>query len=295
MKSAVLLVSHGTVDDLDDLAAFVTEVRRGHPPGAELVAELRRRYEAIGGQSPLNAVNARVAGKLEGRLGVRTTWANRLWKPYVHDVLAELAADGVAHVAVVPLAQHSAHVYAEDARRAADGTGVTVACAPGWGQSPKLHDAFAKRIRGVLGEPARTTVILTAHSLPRVVVERGDPYEGEVRASAAAVSERLGATVRTAVSFQSQGFGKPGEWLGPDLSTVLDEAAARGDARVVFAPIGFLADHVEILYDLDIEAAAMARERGLASVRAPSLNDDHDLIDILADVARPLLGQLGHG
>jgi ferrochelatase len=101
--------------------------------------------------------------------------------------------------------------------------------------------------------------------------------------------------VRTAVSFQSQGFGKPGEWLGPDLSTVLDEAAARGDARVVFAPIGFLADHVEILYDLDIEAAAMARERGLASVRAPSLNDDHDLIDILADVARPLLGQLGHG
>jgi len=295
MTVAVLLVSHGTVDDLDDLAAFVTQVRRGHPPGAELVAELRRRYEAIGGQSPLNAVNARVAVKLEARIGTRTTWANRLWKPYVRDVLAELAADGVEHVAVVPLAQHSAHVYAEDARRAAEGTGVTVACAPGWGQSPKLRDAFVRRIRGVLGEPARTTVLLTAHSLPRVVVERGDPYEREVRASAAAISERLGAGVRTAVAFQSQGLGASGEWLGPDLATALDEAAARGDARVVFAPIGFLADHVEILYDLDLEAAAMARERGLTSVRAPSLNDDDDLIDVLADVARPLLAQLGHG
>jgi ferrochelatase len=294
MRAAVLLVSHGTVDDLDDLAAFVTQVRRGHAPGPELVAELRRRYQAIGGQSPLNAVNARVAAKVEARLGARTTWANRLWRPYVRDALAELAAGGVVHVAVVPMAQHSAHVYAEDARHAADGTGVTVACAPGWGQNPELHAAFAKRIRAVLGDPARTTVLLTAHSLPRVVVERGDPYEREVRAAAAAVSERLGPGVRTAVAFQSQGLGAPGEWLGPDLSTVLDEAAARRDSRVVFAPIGFLADHVEILYDLDIEAAAMARERGLAFARAPSLNDDDDLVDIVADVARPLLAQLGH-
>jgi ferrochelatase len=238
-------------------------------------------------------VNARVAARLQARLGVRTAWASRLWKPYVRDALAELAADGAAHVAVVPLAQHSAHVYAEDARRAAEGTGVTLACAPGWGHSPKLYDAFARRIRGLLGEPAGTTVVLTAHSLPRVVVDRGDPYEREVHASAIAVTERLGAGVRTAVAFQSQGFGAPGEWLGPDLATVLDEVSARGDSRVVVAPIGFLADHVEILYDLDIEAAAMARERGLTFARAPSLNDDDDLIDILVDVARPLLAQLG--
>jgi len=294
MRAAVLLVSHGTVDDLDDLAAFVTQVRSGHPPGPELVAELRRRYQAIGGQSPLNAVNARVAAKVEARLGVRTMWANRLWRPYVRDALAELAAGGIEHVAVVPMAQHSAHVYAEDARRAAEGTGVTVACAPGWGQEPELHQAFVRRIRAALGDPARTTVLLTAHSLPRVVVERGDPYEHEVRAAAAAVSERLGPGVRTAVAFQSQGFGAPGEWLGPDLATVLDEAAARGDSRVVLAPIGFLADHVEILYDVDIEAAAMARERSLAFARASSLNDDDDLVDIVADVARPLLAQLGH-
>jgi ferrochelatase len=188
----------------------------------------------------------------------------------------------------VPLAQHSAHVYEEDARRAAEGTGVTLACAPGWGQSAKLLDAFAHRIRAILGDPARTTVVLSAHSLPRAVIDRGDPYEREVRAAAAAVVERLGAGVHAAVAFQSQGFGA-GEWLGPDLRATLEAAAARGDRRVVLAPIGFLADHVEILYDLDVEAAAMARERGLAYARSASLNDDDDLVDVLADVARPLL------
>jgi ferrochelatase len=290
--AAVLLVSHGTVDELDDLAAFVTNVRRGRPPPPELVAELRRRYEAIGGRSPLNAVNARLAEKLAARLGrvARVAWANRLWKPTVRDVLVALARDGVRRVAVVPLAQHSAHVYADDARAAAEGTGVELVCAPGWGQHPRLLDAFAARIRRVLGDPAGTTVILTAHSLPRAVVDRGDPYEREVRASAAAVTTRLGAGVRTVVAFQSQGMSDvPGGWLGPDLATVLDEARARGDARVVAAPIGFLADHVETLYDLDVEAAAMARERGLAWARSASLDDDDDLVDVLADVARPLL------
>ncbi|HEX3344100.1 MAG TPA: ferrochelatase [Polyangiaceae bacterium] len=295
MTAAVLLVSHGTVDDLEDLAAFVTQVRRGRPPGADLVAELRRRYEAIGGRSPLNAVNARLAAKLGAHLGTRTAWANRLWRPSVRDVLAQLAADGVGRVAVVPLAQHSAHVYADDARAAAEGTGLALACAPGWGERAELHAAFVERIERVLGDPVRTTVLFTAHSLPRAVVEHGDPYEREVRAAAAAIAERLGPGVRTAVAFQSQGFGAPGEWLGPDLAAALDEAAAGGDARVVVAPVGFLADHVEILYDLDIEAAAMARERGLAFVRAPSLNDDDDLVAILADVARPLLAELGQG
>ncbi len=204
-------------------------------------------------------------------------------------MLGALASAGVDRVALVPLAQHSAHVYEEDARRAAEGTGITLACAPGWGQSPKLLDAFARRIRAVLGDPAGTTVVLSAHSLPRAVVDRGDPYEREVRAAAAAVVERrFGAGVHAAVAFQSQGFGA-GAWLGPDLRATLDEIAARGDRRVVVAPVGFLADHVEILYDLDLEAAAMARERGLAYARSASLDDDDDLVDVLADVARPLL------
>jgi len=301
MQRAVLLVSHGTVDDLDDLAAFVTNVRRGRPPGAELIAELRRRYQAIGGRSPLNATNALLATKLERRLGVPVRWANRLWKPAVRDALATLARDGAQRVALVPLAQHSAHVYAEDARRAAEGTGIDLACASNWGRAPGLCAAFAERISRALraeSDLTGTRVAMTAHSLPKVVVERGDPYESEVRAAAAETASLLragaGQDVPCTVAFQSQALdvgpgGKPIEWLGPDLRTVLDEAQARGDRRVVFAPIGFLADHVEVLYDLDIEARAMAEARGLAYGRAASLNADDDFVEVLAGLATPLL------
>jgi protoporphyrin/coproporphyrin ferrochelatase len=299
---AVLLVSHGTVDDLGDLAAFTTNIRRGQPPSAELVAELRRHYQAIGGKSPLNAISAEVARKLERKLELPVAWASRLWKPTVRDVLGGLVRDGVGQVALVPLAQHSAHVYAEDARRAAEGMAVQLACAPNWGTNRKLLQAFADRIVPVLaadGELAHTTLVMTAHSLPKAAVERGDPYEREVRSAAQAVAamvrERVRDDVRCAVAFQSQGLAdsaarRPIEWLGPDLRAALDEARARGHRRIVLAPIGFLADHVEILYDLDIDARAMAKERELEYRRTPSLNADDDLVEALADVARPLLG-----
>jgi ferrochelatase len=291
MTDAVVLVAHGTVDDLDDLPAFVTNVRRGHPPGAELVAELRRRYEAIGGRSPLNDINVELARKLSAVLGVKVALANRLWKPTVRDVLLGLAREGVTRIAVVPLAQYSAHVYADDARKAAEGTSLQLACAPDWGSNEALCEASAKRIRAALAgqDLARTTVLMTAHSLPKAIVERGDPYEREVRAAMSAVAARLGGA-RTTVAFQSQGMsGAPGDWLGPDLPTALDEIKAHRDELVVFAPIGFLADHVEILYDLDIEAADMAKARGLRTVRAASLNADDDLVGVLADLARPML------
>jgi protoporphyrin/coproporphyrin ferrochelatase len=303
VERAVLLVSHGTIDDLDDLPAFVTQVRRGHPPSSEVVAELRRRYQTIGGRSPLNAISAALASKLAESLKLRVAWANRLWKPYVRDVLADLGRDGVKRVAFVALAQHSAHVYAQDARQAAQGAGVVLACAPNWGDSQKLHEAFAERIMSAMAglrDVSRATLLMTAHSLPKAVVLRGDPYEEEVRKAAEAIAEivrgRIGHDVSANVAYQSQGLGvrgpdgKPIEWLGPDVRTVLDEAAARGDRSVVFAPIGFLADHVEILYDLDVEARAMAEERSLGYVRAASLNADDDLVDVLAGVARPLLG-----
>jgi ferrochelatase len=301
MSRAVLLVSHGTVDNLDDLPEFVTRIRRGSAPSPDLIAKLRSHYEAIGGQSPLNRISDTLAHGLGVRLGVPVAWANRLWKPYVRDVLAHLAHSGAQRVAVVPLAQHSAHVYAEDARRAADGLGVQLACASNWGQEVKLHQAFARRIATAYGSEARapTALLMTAHSLPKDVIVRGDRYETEVRAAAeqiaAIVRANLGPSVRHGVAFQSQGLGARGrdgtpiEWLGPDIQTALAQLAAGGERRVVFAPIGFLADHVEILYDLDVEARAMAASHGLEYARSASLNADDDLVDVLADVARPLL------
>ena len=281
MKQAVLLVSHGTVEDLDDLPAFLKNVRRGHEAPAELVTELRRRYEAIGG-SPLDAINVRLASKVEKKLGVPVRRASRLWRPYVKDVVAEL--DRPERVAVIPLAQHSAHVYGEAARR--ELAGVDVVCAENWGQRADLLDAFARRARALGGRDA--ALVLTAHSLPMRVITAGDAYEKETRAAAKGVIDRAGAEFAEArVAFQSQGFGD-GEWLGPGIIETLDALKGRVK-RVVFAPIGFLADHVEILYDLDVEAKALAEERGLSYARTPSLDDSDDFVAILADIAKGLL------
>jgi protoporphyrin/coproporphyrin ferrochelatase len=297
-QAAVLLVSHGTVDDLDDLAAFVTNVRLGRPPTAEMVAELRHRYEAIGGRSPLNATTAEVARKLQGVLGVRVAWANRLWRPAVRDVLAELAAAGAGRVAVLPLAPFSTHVYEEDARRAADGLGVELACTPAWGSVAGLIDAFAARIAAVLppggAPPDPPMLLLTAHSLPQSVIDAGDPYARQVRAAAEAVvadvRRRTSLAVPWTLAFQSQGLATPGvAWLGPDLGTALDQAREHGVRSIVACAIGFLGDHVETLYDLDVEAAALARQRGLSFTRAASLNAADDLVEVLAGLARPLL------
>ena len=296
---AVVVVSHGTVDDPDDLGAFVANVRRGRPAPPELIAELRRRYDAIGG-SPLNRINAALATKLAARLGVEVVPANRLWRPYVRDVFADLAGRGVGRIVLAPLAQHSTHVYAEDAKSAAEAAGVELACVPPWGGREDLTAAFASRIAGALlasADADRTTVVMTAHSLPRSVVAAGDPYERDVRASAAAIAAQVralvGRQVPTLVAFQSQGMAgaSPVEWLGPDLREAIDVAREQGAARVLFAPIGFLADHVEVLYDLDIEARAMATDRGLGYSRAPSLDADDDLVDVLVELCRPLLGQ----
>ncbi len=280
-KTMVLLIGHGTVDDLADLPAFLKNVRRGREAPPELVAELRHRYEAIGGKSPLDEISARVAKKLEGVLGVPVRAASRLWKPYTKDVVDP----SVERLVVIPLAQHSADVYAEVVRREVD---AEVVAATNWGSDPALLDAFAKRARAVASEDA--ALVLTAHSLPKSVIAAGDAYEREVRAAAAGVIERVSSEfAETRVVFQSQGPGSDSsEWLGPTFTEAFDEIAKRR-RRVVVAPIGFLADHVEILYDIDIEAKTLAEARGLALSRTESLNDADDFIAVLAGIARRLL------
>jgi ferrochelatase len=305
-EMAVVLVAHGTVESLDDLPEFLRNIRRGHEPPSDLVAEVRRRYEAIGGRSPLNGINREVARALEERLGLPVRLANRLWRPYPKEVVAELASQGVRRVVAVPLAQHSAGVYGAAITAAAREVdpAIEVVCAPNWGRTPELTRAFADAVLDALAqvpaaEAERTAVVLTAHSLPMSVVRGGDPYEREVRASAqdvvAAVRARGGAFSEHMVAFQSQGIDAGGEWLGPDLRATLAELSGRGRRHVVLAPIGFLADHVEILYDLDIEARSWARELGVTAYRSASLNASSGLVDALASVARDLLGRSRSG
>jgi ferrochelatase len=291
MTEAVLLVAHGTVDDLDELPAFLARIRRGHPAPPALVEELRRRYAAIGGASPLNAINRRLAEKVGRALGVTTRLANRLAAPLVADVVRDLAQGGVARIASVPLAQYSARVYAEPVRAAAKDAGVEARCAESWACEPALIDAYAAAAREAIdrGDASKTTLVMTAHSLPTAAIRAGDSYEREVRACAEAVGARVGHG-DSLVAFQSQSPDAPAnEWLGPDLAWAIDAARARGSTRVVFAPIGFLADHVEVLYDLDIEARQRVESVRMAYDRARSLNDDDALVAVIAGVARGLL------
>jgi ferrochelatase len=290
-KSAVVLIAQGTVESLDDLPEFLNNIRRGHDAPPELIAEVRRRYEAMGGRSPLLDITRSLAKKLEARVGMPTAIAMRLFHPYPIDVLRTLRDQGVNRIYSVPLAQHSAGVYGAAMSAAAKELGLETVNAPNWGQVPELIRAFADAIEAA--EPSRAALVFTAHSLPVAVIRGGDPYEREFRASADAVVAELrrrgAAFGEVRVAFQSQGIGTNMEWLGPDLETTLKDLAAAGARRVLVAPIGFLADHVEILYDLDIEAKASAEALGMTLYRSASLNDGDGMVAALEAVVRGLV------
>ncbi|MBI5537125.1 MAG: ferrochelatase [Deltaproteobacteria bacterium] len=297
---ALLLVAHGTPDSIDQIPAFLNNIRRGRPTPAEIVEEVQRRYTAIGGRSPLVDTTRQQAELLSGRIGLPCFVAMRMWHPYMHEVLEQAAAQGVRKLVSVVMAPHSAFVYEQvlresAAKLAANGTPVPeLVVAPCIGSEPALLDAFASLIRDQLSaldprELARTVLIPSAHSLPMRVVEAGDPYPTLVAETAQGVIARLGNDALPAIqAFQSQGFtGEP--WLGPDLPTVFQRAKQTGATSVLVAPVGFLAEHVETLYDLDIEAKAIAAEQGLVFRRTPCPGTHSGLIDALEAVVRKLL------
>ena len=195
MSDGVVLIGHGTVERLDELPGFLANIRHGHAAPPELIQEVRRRYEAIGGKSPLNDISRRLARKVEEIIGLPVRMAMRLAPPRSAEVLGALADAGVDRIAVVPLAQHSAHVYRVAVGMAAATLGrpMAVLASENWGQTPALVEAYAAELRATLAEcpdPARARVVMTAHSLPLAVIRRGDAYEREVRASADAVAAR---------------------------------------------------------------------------------------------------------
>ncbi len=300
-RTAIVLTAHGTVESLDDLPAFLTNIRRGHAPPPDLLEEVRRRYEAIGGKSPLLDVTRELARKLEARLALPTRVAMRLFHPYPKDVLAELLREGVRRIVTLPLAQYSAGVYVGAVKAAAKelDPSLEVLGAANWGSKPELTRAFADHVGAALarvpaGERERTALVFTAHSLPLGIVRAGDPYERDFRASVEEIVARLGSDApEHVVCFQSQGIGSGIEWLGPDLRPTLEDLARRGKRHVVAAPVGFLADHVEILYDLDIEARGWCADLGIELYRSTSLNAGDDLVNALEAVARDVLAGPG--
>ena len=295
MPTAVLLTCHGTVDRIEDIPSFLANIRRGRPTPAAIVDEVTHRFQRVGG-SPLMRTTAAQAAALSTRLGLPVVIAGRLWPPYPADVVNELVAGGATTLISLPLAPQSVDIYHAQVRKAAAAhPGVELRCATAWGLEPALIDALVESADEALGrfpaaERTRVPVILSAHSLPQTIIDAGDLYEKQFRAMAAEVAVRLvarGNPVR--IAFQSQGMDG-GAWLGPDLPSTFAKLAEEGAAAAVIAPIGFVADHVETLYDLDIEAHTLAEKAGITRIeRAPAMNTRPRFIDALEAVVRRLM------
>jgi protoporphyrin/coproporphyrin ferrochelatase len=283
-------MAHGTPASLDEMPEYLRLVRGGRPPSDELVAEMRHNYGAIGGRSPLTAITEAQAEALRARLGpeIPVAVGMRNWHPFITDALAGLAAAAVTRVIGIPMApQFSALSVRKyiDAATAALPAGVQFEAVESFHLHPLLLDAFAERVRAA--QPKRDELVMfTAHSLPIRVIEAGDPYPDEVAETARGVAERAGIA-RYDCAFQSAGR-TPEPWIGPDIAQLIDDRSAT-IRKFLVVPIGFVCDHTEILFDIDIQAARIAREFATTLRRTESLNTSPLFIATLEDLVRSRL------
>jgi protoporphyrin/coproporphyrin ferrochelatase len=288
----VLLMAYGTPATPDDIEAYYTHVRRGRPPTPELLAELRGRYEAIGGTSPLLERTEEQRAGVQAALGegYRVELGMKHAPPFLEDGVASLAAAGVSRIVGLVLAPHysalSVGEYAGRAGAAAVSAGVPLTMVESWHLAPGYLDLLAGFVTDTVAslgvEPVE--VVFTAHSLPERILAMGDPYPDQLAETARAVAERAGVR-RWSVGWQSAGR-TPEPWIGPDLLDVLPMLVAAGAAGAVVCPAGFVSDHLEILYDVDVEARAAADRLGLAFARTPAPNAHPAFCATVAEVVR---------
>ncbi len=315
MKDAlgVLLMAYGTPANLDEIEAYYTHIRHGRPPTKELLDQLKGRYEAIGGCSPLNQITREQARLLEEELNrrhrpergsdavshgeCRVYVGMKHCSPFIADVVAQMAREGVTRCVGIVLAPHyssmSVAVYIREATEAAAQYGVEdLSFVRQWHLQDALLDALQERLQVSLGryseeEKERLKIVFSAHSLPARIVEQGDPYPAQLLETSRALAVRVGWP-DWQLGWQSAGrTAEP--WLGPDILQVLDDLATQGYRAVLSCPVGFVSDHLEVLYDLDIEAAARAGGLGIHFERTASLNTDGRLIAALADAVEAWL------
>ncbi|THF79928.1 ferrochelatase [Cohnella fermenti] len=293
----VLVMSYGTPDSLEGVEAYYTHIRRGHPPTREQLEDLTSRYEAIvGGVFPLREntnrqVEAlqRTLDELAGEGRYRCYQGLKHAAPFIEDGVAAMAADGVkAAVAIVLTPQFSAMSvggYLKRAREEAERHGILLAEVESYHLHPELISALEKRVKGGLeklgADRDGALVLFSAHSLPARIVEMNDPYPEQLLETSRAIAEAAGVD-RWQFTWQSAGqTGQP--WLGPDILDTLESLSREGTKAVLVAPVGFVSDHLEVLYDLDLEAKKRAAELGIHLERIDMLNDDGEYMNALAD------------
>jgi ferrochelatase len=292
--TGVLLMAYGTPATPADIEAYYTHVRRGRPPTEEQLADLRRRYDAIGGTSPLLERTQEQAAGIQAALGAgfRVQLGMKHAPPFIEDGVAALAAAGVTRLVGLVLAPHysvlSVGEYAGRAEKAAAEAGVTFTMVKSWHLAPGYLDLLAgfvtDEVERLGADPVE--VVFTAHSLPVRILDMGDPYPDQLAETAAAVAARAGVE-RWSVGWQSAGR-TPEPWIGPDLLAILPTLLEAGAAGVVVCAAGFVSDHLEVLFDLDVEARAAADQLGLAFTRTPSPNAHPAFCATVAHVVREL-------
>ncbi|HVL86559.1 MAG TPA: ferrochelatase [Candidatus Thermoplasmatota archaeon] len=295
-RLGVLLTSYGSASGLGDVPRYLEHIL-GKPPTTAQVEGLRARYAALGGTTPLHETTRRQAELLRAELASRGDFRVAVGmkhsEPFISDAARELCEAGVERGVVVPLAPQDSRMSVGGYHKSAREALASLPGAPpfsyvsGFATHPLLVQAWADRVETAwvsLPGPARetATVLFTAHSLPQRVLEWNDPYPGEVRRTCEAIAQAAGLP-RWRQAYQSAVPGSP--WLGPDVLDELSRLAEEGARTVVVAPIGFVSDHLETLYDLDIEAKARAEKLGLRFLRCRALNDDPRFVRLLADVA----------
>lgn len=296
MKTAVLLLAYGGPDALDDIPAYLLDIRGGRETPQALVDEITHRYAAIGGYSPLLRITRSAAAQLQARSGLPVYVGMRHWTPWIKDTVAQMAEDGVDRAAVICMAPHYSSMSIGAYRRKLDEAlalvdrPIAVNFLESWHTQPDYLAALAANVRATLDrypakEQARVLTVFTAHSLPESIIARGEPYDRQLRETAQLLADRLQLPAeRWMFSYQSAAkTGVP--WLGPQIEDLLADLAARGERNLVIAPIGFIADHVEVLYDIDVGVQEIAQRHGVRVERPPMLNDSPAMVTILAALA----------
>lgn len=304
MKQAVLVMAYGGPDSLNDIEPYLLDIRGGRPTSPELVAEIRDRYAQIGGRSPLLEITNAQANALEQCLNTLSPSGNgipdyrvyvgmRHWKPYIRETIAKIAADGYQTGIAFCMAPHAsrmstgAYLKKLSEAQALLSSPLTMNFIESWYDQPFLVQSLARKVRAAadrfpLKSRPEIHYLFTAHSLPASLKEQGDPYADQLEQTARLLAEELGlSSDQWTFGFQSAGAA-PGQWLGPAIEDMLPQFARSGIKNVLVTPVGFMADHVEVLFDLDIEAQEIAREHGICLIRSESLNATPDFIEGLA-------------
>ena len=295
-KSAVLLLAHGSPESADEIPEFLLRVTGGRRLPPSVIEEVERRYRLIG-VSPLTCWTMEQRDLLARELGMPVYVGMRNWKPFIADTLRAIAADGVRQLVAICLAPQNSRTSVGLYRSALalERAPFTVDFVESWHDQPSLIRALAEKLHSGLqsaeaDNKAKLPIIFTAHSVPQRTITEGDPYEAQAKETAALVAGEAKLNPEEWVfAFQSQGMSG-GPWLGPTVEDTILDLRAEGYRGVFIQPIGFLCDHVEILYDIDIGFKQFADREQMKLWRAQSLNNSPLLIKALAEIARSRLG-----